>query len=202
MMVISLDRFLALYLHMRYHSRVTVRHTMFIMLVLWVSCGVSLPGWFHSNRNITSALVIPFTSLYFVTSLICYIKIHQIVRRHRRQIAIQLRSLNVPTPRQGRSITTSIYIHGLFIICLIPIVISNVVSLASDDRQTVSYFLYVAWTIVFINSSLNPLLYIYRMKDIKKVVVRMAKSFFCWRILQLKRVNVSPSWKCTIPIID
>lgn len=57
MVAISLDRFLALYLHIRYYALVTVKRTGVFLIATWLIYSIWLPAWSFSTRKITSAVV-------------------------------------------------------------------------------------------------------------------------------------------------
>ena len=92
---VSIDRFLAVTLHLRYNMIVTVPRVFIAVCVLWITCitGVLLRFWL--SNWITYALGVMILT-FFVTALSA-LKIFQIVRRHLRQIHGQNTAGNFPT---------------------------------------------------------------------------------------------------------
>jgi NADH:ubiquinone oxidoreductase subunit 3 (subunit A) len=175
MTAIAVDRYLALLLHMRYRTVVTVRRVSFATCFLWL---VSLLGnsfryilGFTTNNVVI--LLVFFSCL--IISTYCYIQIYRIVRRHRRQIMDRTLSFPagcVPTARQGKSIKTMYYIHGLFVVCIIPYSIGIGLYLSFGPRPDTVIVMCCVLSILFLNSSINP-------------------YFYCWRILEIRRVITS-----------
>jgi hypothetical protein len=109
MTAIAVDRYLALVLHMRYRALVTVRRVSFAVFFIWsfslLANGLRYVLGFKTNN----AVVILVMCSCLVTSTYCYLRIHGIVRRHKRQIkdqSLSMPSESVLTLRQGKSIKT------------------------------------------------------------------------------------------------
>jgi RsiW-degrading membrane proteinase PrsW (M82 family) len=92
-----------------------------------------------------------------------------------------MRAFNVPSVRQGRSITTMFYIHAVFIICLIPFVLTLIYYIATHQNQAVfdSIPVFCTGTLVFTSSTINPYLYCWRMGDIRKAVKKLLNGVKC-----------------------
>ena len=76
---------------------------------------------------------------------------------------------------------TVLYVYGLMLAFYLPFLISVVMSEAIlGVTQSVTLAYDVATAIVFINSSLNPIIYCWRMAQIRLAVINILENFmFC-----------------------
>ena len=95
---ISLDRLMALHLHMKYSTIVTKFRVCVLVVVLLILSSVfaSMLKWALTAQNIVSVFL---NSLALFIALLSYVKIFQIVRYHQRQISIQLAELSYTSKR-------------------------------------------------------------------------------------------------------
>ena len=89
---VSVDRFLAVHLHLRYQELVTHRRVVIVVIGIWVyGVFVSLMIWWGllSTRDLISTIIAAFG---FLIKFVVYIRIHQTVRRQKNHIqSIQIR---------------------------------------------------------------------------------------------------------------
>lgn len=194
MMVIAIDRYLALVLHLRYRTIVTVTRLVKSKLLLYFLCLSGYLFRYTLPKNIRYISIIIVNLICICISSYCYVQIIRIVRRHRRQIMDQALSIaqqfspsSVPTIKQGKSITTMYYIHGFFIFCIVPYLIGIVLLLKVGSIPSIIVYRYCAWIALTLNSVLNPFLYCWRNQSIRVAVRRLVKSIF--DVLTLKRYS-------------
>ena len=89
---ISLDRLMALHLHMKYSTIVTKFRVCVLVVVLLILSSIfaSMFEWAPDAQNV---VFVCLNSLALLIALLSYTKIFQIVRYHQRQISIQLSDL-------------------------------------------------------------------------------------------------------------
>ena len=168
---VSIDRLLAVTLHLRYSTIVTIPRVIHTVVCLWVFSisVVMLKFW------ITNWLVFPLmiTLITFVVTTLSTLKIFQIVRRHQRQITQQQRSVQnntINVLKCRKSAMTVLYVYGLFVIFYLPVfVIMLIQTFTGITKTTMTAFNYVA-TAVFFNSFLNPVVYCWRIREIRRAV--------------------------------
>lgn len=184
MTAIAVDRYLALFLHLRYRTIVTVPRTLKAKIFLWFVCLCAYFFRYLLAQKIRYILIVALILACVFTSSYCYIQILRIVQRHRRQIidqtlsiARQFSSSCVPTIGQGKSIKTMYYIHGLFVLCVLPYIVGIMLLLIFGQSQSVVIYRYAAWNILTMNSVLNPFLYCWRIQAIKIAIKALLKSF-------------------------
>ena len=119
---VSIDRLLALTLHLRYNTIVTVQRILQTVFMVWiVSVAVVMLRFLRIRPWIIFPAVVVVVS--FVVTAISTFKIFQIVRKHQRQISQQNQSVQnntVNVLKCKRSAVTVIYVYGLFVILYLP----------------------------------------------------------------------------------
>jgi len=168
---ISIDRLLALTLHLRYNGLVTIRKIMLTAVVVWVvSTSVVLLRFWISNWFVVPVAVLLIT--FLITALSTW-KIFQIVRRHQRQISqqqriAQRRDVNVLKSR--KSTITVLYVYGLLLLFFFPLFVTIFVESFTGYTTRMKIVYDYVTTAVFINSFLNPLVYCWRIGEIRRAV--------------------------------
>ena len=173
---VSIDRLLALTLHLRYNSIVTVPRVFQTVFVFWIFSiiGVMLRFWM-SNSAWSSVLVI-ILLLTFMAIAFSTAKIFHIVRRHQRQIneqnmaALSFQTNTVNALKCKKSAVTVLYIYGLLFICSLPFDVTVISELSLGYTKSVKVAYGCVVTAVFINSLLNPLVYCWRIREIQQAV--------------------------------
>ena len=112
-----------------------------------------------------------------------HFKVFRIIRRHKQQIQVSELSQNVARPtinfaKYKKSVFTILYILALFYISYLLIMICFWLMLVFPKTKSIAPFVAVSVTLLFFPSSLNPLLYLWRMKDIRKEVRQLVRKTF------------------------
>ena len=184
---VSIDRLLALTLHLRYNAIVTVPRVFQTMFVLWmfVTVIVLLRFWM-TNKWFFIPIGLGF--LFFSVIMASSWKIFRIVRRHQHQVKdqdmavshLQNKTMNILKCR--KSAATVLYIYGLFLIFYLPYMVLLVVETFIGFSRTVRIAYDYAATAIFINSFLNPVLYCWRISEIRRTVKNIMRRNLVWSI--------------------
>ena len=180
---VSIDRYLAIHLHLRYQEFVTVRRAIKLHVVLWIVAAI-LASTVIWNSIITFFAALIVISVCLLTTFTAYAKIYSVVRGHKKAIHQQHNPQQIgrTMPRTIRQTKTTI---SMFYICLIHTLcyLPYFVFLILRDGYKVTDFSYLgtefAQTVVFLNSSLNPLLYCWRLRQVRAEVQRTLASCCC-----------------------
>ncbi|XP_031566138.1 cannabinoid receptor 1-like [Actinia tenebrosa] len=182
---IIVDRLLALRLHLRYNTFVTAKRVYCLVVIFWIFCifMVSLRFSFQSDAHWT---LIPLVLLIIalVLTLTSYANIFCIVKQHHTQIIDLENSMirrNHPTEdkafknniyliRYKRTAATMIYVLAVFLICYLPFLCTMFAEASLGYVTQVKIAYDYASTIVFISSSINPVLYCCRMREIRNAI--------------------------------
>ena len=178
--VMSVDRYLALRLHMRYNSVVTVQKIAAVVLGYWIFIIILTSLMWIYIRNIGSVIFIPAYSLPCILICCwCYWKIFQIIRRHRRQIRRdQIHVISGTNSanhypdmaRYRRTANSLLYIIGALALCYLPLALIVLISLHSGHGKRdmeLATAIQISVTVLLLNSSLNPLIYFWRITELR-----------------------------------
>ena len=180
---VSVDRLLALLLGIRYRHVVTLRRARVVITCFWLIA--SSCGWFWVWRmdiGVTAFSVALVVSL--VTSIFCYTRIHLKIRHQQAQV-----QNNVPHGQQNeegiprniaryKKIVSSImWVQLALVACYLPWVIVVVLH-ANGLQHDVSWG--ATTTLLFLNSSVNPILYCWKIREVKQAVKDTIRRFSCF----------------------
>ena len=179
---VSVDRLLALTLHLRYETLVTVPRVLQVTFLFWILSMISnvvLRFWMTTNVWLFITMVI--VVLTFIVITISTLKIFQTVLRHQRQINDQnaavshLQNNTVNVLKCRKSAVTVLYVYGLFVICYVPYIATSIVEelLGSTTKVLIAYDL--CETAIYINSFLNPIVYCLRIRKMRRAVKNILK---------------------------
>ena len=185
MTLMSIER----WLHMTRRSLLTVRRSCFIVAAMLV---LLIPIAAFRLTHILKRIFDPVTNtVFFVILLFCimttsiaYFKVFKIIRRHQRQVTANQSSQNFGQPainlaKYKKSVFTILYILALLFTSVLPLLVF----------VGLSFFLYlselnlifqIALTFSYLPSSLNPLMYVWRMNDIRNGVKHLLNHLLCF----------------------
>ena len=172
---VLIDRLLALTLHLRYNTIVTVPRVFQTTIALWIFATVTvLPRFWMASK--WHFIPIALGVLKFFVIVISVWKIFRIVRKHQQQIKGQtiavshLPANTVKILKCRKSAVTVLYIYGLLLIFYLPLMVLLVMEKFVGYTRTVRIVYEYAATAVFINSCLNPVVYCWRISEIRRAV--------------------------------
>lgn len=186
-LALSTDRFLAIYLHLRYKELLTPRLVVFTVVVLWVFCATLSFGRLFIHSSIAGAVLASVGIICLVTSAILYCKVYLAVRRHEKQIqALQIgpKTLNTEmTVNLASGIKAALgtfHVYLVILICYLPLLCIFLATPNSGRTNATlqeKKFAMCSWTLVFLNSSLNPIIYCWKMRHIRRAIIDTLRNF-------------------------
>ena len=174
---ISIDRLLALTLHLRYNTVVTVNRIVRTVSVFWIVLIMVVVLRFWISEWIIFCTLLLLST--FVVTTLSTLKIFQIVRRHQRQITKQQQSIEFNTItalKCRKSAVTTIFVYGLFVFFYLPFGVTMLVDSFNGYTPGVKIAYMYTGTVVFINSFLNPLVYCWRITEVRRAVKNLLKK--------------------------
>ena len=182
MTTISMDRLLALLLGLRYRHVVTLRRVRALVTFYWLlSLGFAVMTiWeFTFAKIYNSALIL---ICIFVT-LFCYLKILVTLRHNQTQAQQQEGELNaggIPfnIARYRKTVTTAIWVEVTLVACYLPFSIVIAIITIHGSSPFFDAIWESAAILVCLNSSLNLLLYCWRIKEVKQEVKNTIRQCF------------------------
>ena len=184
---ISVDRVLAIHYHMRYLNLMTLNRAVLTSVTLWfLSFLLSFLTFWQMNAYYFAAAV--SIVICVLLSAFCYIRIYTIARHHLIQIQVQqqaVESSSVENNNQtfqlsAKSAKNTFIYYIVMLLCYTPLFISMIMLGFSHIQLTSAWN--VSETVTFMNSSINPFLYCWRLPNLRAAVVKTTKQMFGMRI--------------------
>ena len=179
--LLTVDRFLAIHLHLRYQELVTYKRVVAVVISVWLSS--ALISFLSSSTTPVALAIVLGTILVVcvVTTGILNCKIYATVRHHTNQIhALQVQQVTqnegmANAARQRKTAFTSVYVYVVFLACYLPISFVKFAKI-SDETTLLSHLFYFTLTLAHLNSSINPLIYCWKMRCIRQTVMDILRN--------------------------
>ena len=183
---ISVNRLLALLLGLRYRQVVTLKRTRFIAIGGWIVSVVGASTLFLNLLifSLCQYIVIAFCS---VTTICAYTKIFMSLRHnqiHGENHVVQGQSSQVNTLNKARyrkAVYSALWVQVTLVICYLPYSIA-VAFRTRQGGMLISTYLAREFTVtlVYLNSSLNPFLYCWKITEVRQAVKETLQQLhFC-----------------------
>ena len=181
--LISLDRFLAIHLHLRYRELVTHNRVVTVVIFVWiVSAVLSLITVWYPRESSLIVFAVGIICLLFTTLILG--RIFVVFRRHQEQIQVlQVRQGTQDSDMVNfasllKSALGIFYIYVVIMFCYMPRAFSLVATAIFEPNTALKAFLIYSWTLVFLNSSLNPIIYCWKMRHIRCTMMNILQNMY------------------------
>ena len=185
---VSVDRFLAIHLHLRYQELVTHKRVVAVVISIWViSMFLSLfTLWLPLDIYSLIFTILGVVGLALTT--LVYIRIYLVVRRHKNQIhdqALQVQQVAQTEEMANfasliKSVVSIFYVYFVFLICYLPFFICLITIKLSGTSVALKRFFLFSVTLVFLNSSLIPVIYCWKMRHIRHAIMDIPRNIMSW----------------------
>ena len=184
---ISVERFLAIHLHLRYQELVTHKRVVVVVVSIWVLSGFFPVAvfWISADNFLRIKSFLGVIGVLLIT--VAYIRIYLAVRHHKNEIrALQVQQI-AENGEMGnfislvKSAVGAFYVYLVFLVCYLPYFISLVALNINGTSITLKRFLLYSWTVMFLNSSLNPVIYCWKMRHIRHSIMNILRHISCFR---------------------
>ena len=202
---ISLDRLFALLLGLRYRQVVTLKRAYLTVSVHWtVSILGTMVHFWRTKVTIWYGTI--GISLCLVTSFLSYAKIFLTLRHQhdRVQDLLQCRkltqrlfttrrtnqnqvhvqrppsqtiSMNVALYRN--TVSSALWVQLALVVCYLPYGIMQAVFAQKENSSTIYLLKGYCLTLLYLNSTLNPILYCWKMKEVRQAVKKTVGQIYC-----------------------
>ena len=172
--VIALDRYLALILRLRYHSIVTVKRVAFVLVFGWL-----FSAFCTASRNIDIRLRQVLSNAVLLSCLLFssyfYMKTYFNLRQHKLEMQGQSSSR---MSYYRKSLNSMFLIFCLFLTTYLPFVCTLAVGTAFGFNSVSLFALDITSFVGLLNSSLNPMVYCWRIRVINREAKHVIRSAF------------------------
>ena len=174
---VSVDRLLAIHLHLRYQELVTHKRVVAVVILIWVLSAFLpfLTLWI--SPIIFSLFLCTTVVVGLVLTAMVYIRLYLAVRRHKNQIQVlQLQQVqqNGEMANFASAVKSAVGIfcvYLVFLVCYLPFFISMAAIKISGPNTALKGFLLCSMTVTYVNSPLNPVIYCWKMRHIRHAIV-------------------------------
>ena len=178
MTVIAADRLLAIFLHLRYQELVTPGRVVIALVLVWMTSGVAASIYIllpNNNDRVSEALQL----FGLLVTTVAYSRIYKTVRYHQNQIHNQCQLQNAQAleiHREQKTAINVLFVYAVFLACYLPYLCCTL--LLIEDRLRISFLAAyeVSFFLLLLNSSINPVVYCWRYREIREIVQSIIKK--------------------------
>ncbi|XP_078357247.1 melanocortin receptor 4-like [Oculina patagonica] len=174
---VSVDRFLAIHLHLRYQELVTHKRVVAVVILIWVITALLSMLTLWVPLDIYSLIILMIGVLGLVLTTMVYIRIYLTVRRHRNQIqALEVQQEGQTNEMLNftslvKSTVGIFYVYLVFLVCYVPFLISFAALKIKGPSIALKRLFIMSPIPVYLNSSLNPVIYCWKMRHIRHAIM-------------------------------
>ena len=182
---ISVDRLLALLLGIRYRQIVTLKRIYIITTTFWIFSVAAGSFSILHTRIIFWCIIIVIPSCS-VISIASYTKIFRTLRHNQAQVQDRVQQQSSQTTalnmaRYRKAVSSALWVQLALAVCYVPTVL---VLLVLASRKTYSSHVVVIYAIAniltYFNSTLNPFLYCWKVREVRQAVKQTIRQTLCF----------------------
>ena len=175
---IAVERLLALLLGLRYRQVVTVKRTYITLTGLWIF-SIFAASLYFVDYSITLRIGYIGCFVCITISFFCYGKIFCSLRMNQHNpvqhltapitdLPVQTHQFNIA--RYRKAVNSALWLQVALVVCYLPYVAIAVLMAVSNLTPDIYVVRQIALTLIFLNSSLSPILYCWKIKEVRKSV--------------------------------
>ena len=178
---ISVDRLLALMLGLRYRQVVTLKRVRLFVIYSWIQ-SLAFPLTYLWDKRLFYIWGSAWIFFCLTISTCCYLKIYMIIRHQQAQVGDQtqgnsLGASAINMARYKKTVTSALWIHSALLICYLPYTIATVVTTFHGSLSNIVWS--ATGLLVFLNSTLNPFLYCWKIREVRQAAKNTIRNIFC-----------------------
>ena len=176
---VSIDRYLALHLHLRYKQLVTNKRVTALLVLTWLLAALLLLTWLWYPLLILGLGIAVGCICILITSG-CFFRIYLVLRYHFRQISIQIHPNNenqesneaLNLTHYRKSVLSMFMVYLVLLFCYLPYLCVACVVAVQGINTTNRLLFELMRTLVYANSTINPFIYCWRLQDMRTAVLQ------------------------------
>ena len=174
---ISVDRLLALLLKLRYRQVVTIRKVYAVAIASWICNGVGFASLWYFSFDGWEVPALTIIVMCVTTSMYCYTRIFFRLRSQRKVHnnlgEKENQTTRVATTRYRKTVSSAVWLQLALLFCYLPYMLLAPFAhrqFLNNRSSALSNALSFTITLMYFNSTLNPILYCWRIKEIRRAV--------------------------------
>ena len=179
---ISIDRLLALSLGVRYRQTVTTKRVRIFVTIIWAVNISNATIRFLGHTFVFYVVCLAGILFCVVVSTYCYVKICRTLRAQRKKVWATAsegkpnESSQLHVERYKKTVSSALWVHFTLLAGYLPdSIVSGLKAITGDTFAVAEGF---TATLVFFNSSVNPVLYCWRMREVRQAVKETIRQYF------------------------
>ena len=180
--ILSTERYVGMKYSLRYNSIVTTPKLIGVVVCGWVISAIPLitsliPGIRFAGLSALLAYITVIPP--FLVIVFCHTKVYFISRRHMNQIKTEQLPSTTKAKflKERKALKTTSIIIGFLFLAIMPSVLHGVIKITGvqpwNFYEKQVYWLPINFLCIFLNSLFNPLIYCWRNKDLRKVMMEL-----------------------------
>ena len=188
MTVIALDRFYAVKLTLRYRQVITFKRVVLALVACWTFGFVWPFGWLLSEKITMITVMIVILCCVVMTSISCTATSCRI-RQHHQQLQQAQRTTQASHQHGGnqlfvakykKSLNTMILMFCILLTCYLPyFCVVAITMVTTSNSGTTALAFNITSEIIYLNSLLNPMVYFWRIREVRREVLNVLRRFAC-----------------------
>ena len=160
----------------------TNKRVVAVVIWIWIISAILmlLPIWIP---NVATIIFVAVESVCYLTTAFFYFKIYLAVRHHSNQIHVlqaQLAQNNegdmTNAARERKAAVGTFYVYLVFLICYLPSTCYGIILRSAGPSTMLLQFALYANRLIFLNSSLNPLIYSWKMRHVRNAIMEILRN--------------------------
>ena len=176
---IAVERYLALYLHLRYKAIITRQRMTFCLATSWLLPVIGALSRFWLSPRAVASIAGSIIIACLLLNIWAYFQIFRFVKRHTTQIEnttsrLQASSSTVEISKYNKTVVTMATLLLILIVSFASFVgVTNAIAFGGKRKRTLStaYTFLAIW--IYVTSSLNPVFYCWRLRDFRQAVFKI-----------------------------
>ena len=176
---ISVDRLLALLLGIQYRPIVTLKRTRILTATFWI-ISVASGSFYVTHTRISVLYAIILILSCSVISIASYTKIFRTLSHYQAEVQDQTTALN--TERYRKVVSSALWVQLALVVCYAPKLIILVVKIYRKKTYSSHVLVINGITsiLTYFNSTLNPFLYCWKIKEVRQAVKQTVRQALCF----------------------
>ena len=192
LIAISVDRLFALLLGIRYRQVVTMKRARSLVPIFLF---ISITGCVLQHTHLVTFLAYNTLVwfLWLVTSIYCYARIYLVLRNHIQAQVIPQGQPSQTSPlnlsRYKKTVSTSLWLFVAMMFCYLPLGGVLIVGTLLELSGFLVVTNFLTMTLLYLNSSLNPLLYCWKITEVRNAVKEILQNVRFRKLRRDKKTN-------------